>query len=213
MRSQSTIGSLLCAVVLLKMLNEPQDEELIRELRRAELAEQLTGDEAGAERIFAILVERHNRAFARLVTLRYAVDAASADEIAQDFWLECYCALPRYNAERPFLAWATTILFRTAEKFLRKRSREVQLSPQSDFFDMQAARDNPETEALTREQITAMLAALRRLPPELALLIQLRFFENRKIDEITAATGLGRSTIFEKLNLAYRQMRKLMSES
>ncbi|MFZ5630417.1 MAG: RNA polymerase sigma factor [Spirochaetota bacterium] len=194
------------------MLDELKDEELIRELKRAELAEHLTGDEAGAQRVFAILVGRHNRAFARLVTLRYGVDSASADEIAQDFWLECYSALPRYNPDRPFLAWATTILFRTAEKFLRKRSREVQLSPQSDFFDMQAGNDNPENEAMTRERMTAMLSALRHLPQDLALLIQLRFFENKKIEEITAATGLARSTIFDKLNLAYRKMRKLMNE-
>jgi len=60
--------------------------------------------------------------------------------------------------------------------------------------------------------MAAMLSALRQLPPELALLIQLRFFENKKIEDITAATGLGRSTIFEKLNLAYRKMRKLMKE-
>ncbi|GAB4433862.1 MAG: hypothetical protein OHK0011_16960 [Turneriella sp.] len=195
------------------MLDELKDEDLIRELRRAELTEHLTGENAGAQQVFTILVGRHNRSFARLVTLRYGVDAASADEIAQDFWLECYSALPRYNPDRPFLAWATTILFRTAEKFLRKRSREVQLSPLSDFFDMQAANDNPEGEAMTRERMTAMLSALRRLPPELALLIQLRFFENKKIEEITAATGLGRSTIFEKLNLAYRKMRKLMREN
>jgi RNA polymerase sigma-70 factor (ECF subfamily) len=198
--------------VFLAMLEELTDEELIRELKRAELAEHLTGDNAGAERVFAILVGRHNKSFARLVTLRYGVDAASAEEIAQDFWLECYSALPRYNPDRPFLAWATTILFRTAEKFLRKRSREVQLSPQSDFFDMQPSGENPETETLTREQMASMLSALRHLPTDLVLLIQLRFFENKTIEEITAATGLGRSTIFEKLNLAYRKMRRHMKE-
>jgi RNA polymerase sigma-70 factor (ECF subfamily) len=200
--------------VFLAMLEELTDEELIRELRRAELAEQLTGEGmgAGAERIYAILVGRHNRAFARLVTLRYGVDPASADEITQDFWLECYSALPRYNPDRPFLAWATTILFRTAERFLRKRSREIQLSPQSDFFDMQHSEENLESDAVTREQLSAMLNALRKLPAELALLIQLRYFENKKIEEIMAATGLGRSTIFEKLNLAYRKIRKLMQQ-
>ncbi len=194
------------------MLENLKDEELIRELKRAELAEHLTREDNGAQRVFALLVERHNRSFARLITLRYGLDAATADEIAQDFWLECYSALPRYNPDRPFLAWATTILFRTAEKFLRRRSREVQLSPQSEFFDMHSLGENPESEAMTREQMSAMLSALRKLPPELALLIQLRFFENKKIEDITAATGLGRSTIFEKLNQAYRKIRKLMNE-
>lgn len=194
------------------MLDELKDEDLIRELRRAELAEHLTGENAGAQQVFTILVARHNHSFARLIMLRYGVDSASADEITQDFWLECYSALPRYNPDRPFLAWATTILFRTAEKFLRKRSREIQLSPQSEFFDMQSATENPESEAITRERMAAMLSAVRRLPPELALLIQLRFFENKKIEEITALTGLGRSTIFEKLSLAYRKIRKLMGE-
>lgn len=195
------------------MLSELKDEELIRELKRAELKEELTGEHAGAEKVFEILVERHNRSFARLVALRYPVDSASAEEITQDFWLECYSALPRYNPDRPFLAWATTILFRTAEKFLRKRRKEVQLSPQSEFFDMQSsAAESPESQSLSRDEMGSMLAALRKLPSDLALLIELRFFEQKKIEEITAATGLGRSTIFEKLNLAYRKLRKLMAE-
>ena len=51
---------------------------------------------------------------------------------------------------------------------------------------------------------------LRKLPADLALLIELRFFEKKKIEEMVEATGLARSTIFEKLNLAYRKIRTLM---
>ena len=192
-------------------MHDLKDEDLIRELKRAELANQLTGEDTGAQRIYSILIERHQRCFIRLIALRYPVDLASAEEIAQDFWLECYSALPRYNPERPFMSWATTILFRTAERFLKKRRREVQLSPQSDFFDLQVSgTENPEQTSLGRAEIEQMLKALRKLPPDLALLIELRFFEKKKIEEMVEATGLARSTIFEKLNLAYRKIRKLM---
>lgn len=192
-------------------MRDLKDEELIRELKRAELANQLTGEDTGAQQIFSILIERHQRGFVRLIGLRYPVDVASAEEITQDFWLECYSALPRYNPERPFLSWATTILFRTAERFLKKRRREVQLSPQSDFFDLQVSgTENPEQTSLGRAEIDSMLKALRKLPADLALLIELRFFEKKKIEEMVESTGFARSTIFEKLNLAYRKMRKLM---
>lgn len=196
-------------------MRDLKDEELIRELRRAELSEQLTGKSNAdpAEQIFAILVERHQVPFTRLVGLRYGIDAATAEEIAQDFWLECYSALPRYNPDRPFLAWATTILFRTAERFLKKRRREVQLSPQSDFFDMQVSLgDTPEDASLGRDEIEAMLRAVRRLPRELALLIHLRYFEKKKIEDIVENTGMARSTIFEKLNQAYREIRSAMDK-
>lgn len=190
-----------------------KDEDLIRELKRAELGEHLTGTKTDAEKIFAELIGRHQRPFTRLVTLRYPVDIASAEEITQDFWLECYSALPRYNPERPFLGWATTILFRTAEKFLKKRRKEVQLSPQSDFFEMQAASiPGGENAEIEKEQISRMLSAVRELPAELALLIELRFFQRKKIDEITEATGLARSTVFEKLNLAYKKLRRGIDE-
>jgi len=196
-------------------MHELKDEELIGELKRAELSEHLLGD-AGtlqAEQIFTILIERHQQPFIRLIALRYPVDAASAEEIAQDFWLECYAALPRYNPERPFLAWATTILFRTAEKFLKKRRKEVQLSPQSDFFELQASPvEGVEAAALNREELQSMLAAVRKLPKDLALVIQLRFFEEKKIEDIVAATGFARSTVFEKLNQAYKAIRKVMDK-
>ena len=195
-------------------MNDLKDEELIRELKRAELAEQLIGKEGeGAQKIFAILIDRHHKPFTRLVVLRYPVDASSADEITQDFWLECYSALPRYNPERPFLSWATTILFRTAERFLKKRQKEVQLSPQNDFFDLQSSKaEGIENETLNRNQIEGMLKAVRKLPADLALLIQLRFFEEKKIEDIMEATGLARSTVFDKLNLAYKKIRGMMGE-
>jgi len=193
------------------------DEDLIRNLKQAELAEELIGENAqglAAQKIFAILVERHNKPFARLICLRYPVDASSADEITQDFWLECYSALPRYNPARPFLSWATTILFRTAEKFLKKRSKEVQLSPQSEFFEMQSdSAESIENEMLGRDQMNAMLDAVRFLPEDLALLIQLRFFEEKKIEDIALLTGISRSAIFEKLNLAYKKIRDRMATS
>lgn len=196
-------------------MDDLKDEDLIRELRRAELSEHLVGlNESTAlqpQKLFTILVDRHHRPFTRLVALRYPVDPASADEITQDFWLECYAALPRYNPERPFLSWATTILFRTAEKFLKKRRKEIQLSPQSDFFDMQSSKaESVENEAVNRSEIEAMLKAVRTLPPDLALIIELRFFEDKKIEDIVTATGLARSTVFEKLNLAYKKIRAIM---
>jgi RNA polymerase sigma-70 factor (ECF subfamily) len=190
-----------------------KDEDLIRELKRAELGEHLTGSGQQAEKIFAELIQRHQRPFARLVTIRYPLDIASAEEITQDFWLECYSALPRYNPDRPFLSWATTILFRTAEKFIKKRRKEVQLSPQSDFFDAQVALNSDSAaQTFDKDQIASMLSAVRELPAELALLIDLRFFQQKKIEEIVEATGLARSTVFEKLNLAYKKIRRRLSE-
>lgn len=188
-----------------------KDEDLIRELKRAELSEHLTGTRSDAEKIFAELIARHQRPFARLVTIRYPIDIASAEEITQDFWLECYSALPRYNPDRPFLSWATTILFRTAEKFLKKRRKEVQLSPQSDFFDAQAAiLPDSDTEVFDADQVASMLKAVRELPADLALLIELRFFQQKKIEDIMAVTGLARSTVFDKLKLAYKKLRRQM---
>ncbi len=190
------------------------DEDLIREIRRLELAEELTGEKGKSEAAFAQLVERHNKPFARLVLLRFNLDSATADEVTQDFWLECYNALPRYSPERPFLAWATTILFRTTERFISKRRKEISLSPQSDFFDVQVASgENPEEAALKRSENEALLTALQRLPEDLALLIQLRFFENKKIEEMSEMTGLARSTIFEKLNLAYKKLRRTLGDT
>ncbi|MCS6971912.1 MAG: sigma-70 family RNA polymerase sigma factor [Leptospiraceae bacterium] len=192
------------------MWEKLSDEELLRELKRAELAEYLDVGAKQAEQIFSVLVSRHQTAFIRLVALRYPVDSATAEEIVQDFWLECYTALARYDTNRPFLPWATTILFRTAERFLRRRRHEVQLSPQSELFQQQKVPDT--AGGGDEEELRKLIAAVRQLPKELALLIELRFFQEKKIDEICALTGLGRSTVFEKLNLAFRKLRRLLGE-
>ena len=184
-----------------------KDEDLIREIQAAELAHQLIGQPSESDKIFSILIERHHANFSRLLHIRYPVDADAVSDIMQDFWAQCFQSLPRYNPDKPFLSWATTILFRAAEKFIRLQQREVGVSPHSGFFDQIAANSDSSEFAknLSRQNL---LKALRKLPPDLLQLIEMRYFQNKKIDEIIELTGLSRSSVFDKLNLAYLKLKR-----
>ena len=184
-----------------------KDEDLIRKIHAEELAQQLIGQPSSSAEIFSTIIERHHENFSRLLHIRYPVDADAVSDIMQDFWSQCFQSLPRYNPDKPFLSWATTLLFRAAEKFIRLRQREVEISPQSGFFD-QIAANSDASEFSKNLSHQNLLNALRQLPPDLLQLIEMRYFQEKKIDEMVELTGISRSSIFDKLNLAYRKLKR-----
>jgi RNA polymerase sigma-70 factor (ECF subfamily) len=74
----------------------------------------------GDDRAFAELVHRHKEPLYRLLR-RYTGDADEAYEAAHEAFIAAWRALPRYDPQRPFLAWLRVIAINKA----RDRSRRT----------------------------------------------------------------------------------------
>ncbi len=95
-------------------MNAPSDEQL--------LAEYLAGH---ADR-FELLVRRHSRELFHFV-VRFTGNAASAEDIVQEAFLQVHLAASSFDRERRFKPWLFTIAANKARDMLRGRARRPEV--------------------------------------------------------------------------------------
>lgn len=101
------------------------DDRRIAGLHDVELA-QLAA--AGGRREFGELVRRHGSAVRGLLR-RMGADAASADDLAQDAFLQAYERIAEFRAEGTFQAWVRRI---AARLYLKRRKKDARLVLEAD---------------------------------------------------------------------------------
>lgn len=135
---------------------------------------------------------------ARLYRLAYSyvkneADALDAVQAAACRALEKPEALR--DAENPF-PWLCRITANAAMDILRQRSRTV---PLDQWQDPGAEDPPPPDDSLARR--------VEALPPEVGLVIRLRFYEELSLKEISAATGANLSTVKTRLYTGLKKLR------
>jgi len=152
---------------------------------------------------FGELVLRHQSAVRHF--LRHLCgDAAQADDLAQDAFVEAHRSLRGFRSESPFLTWLLGIAhnrYRNA----RRLKREVLFAP----------ADLPETDSAASEQqgvdLRADLAdALRRLGPEEQTALRLFYQQGLGHPEIASVTGWPLGTVKTHLARAKEKLRPLL---
>jgi RNA polymerase sigma factor (sigma-70 family) len=78
---------------------------------------------AGGRREFGELVRRHSSAV-RALLRRMGAEAATADDIAQDAFLQAYERIAEFRGEGTFVSWVRRI---AARLFLKRRRKDAQL--------------------------------------------------------------------------------------
>ena len=157
-------------------------------------------------------MDRKEAIISRLLTEQYAYfyriaysyvgREADALDIVQE---SAYKAIYHSNKlKQPEYAqtWITRIVINEALSFLRKHKRE--LLPIEEELEAVA-----EEAAVSREEAVDLREAIQKLPPEEKTLIILRFFEDKKLEEIAAICGEGLSAVKSRL---YRTLKKLKLE-
>ncbi len=128
---------------------------------------------------FEELVRRHRTRIYR-VALRMLANPADAEDAAQDAFLQCWSALPRFRAESSFSTWVVQIATNRCLNMLRSRRAEAS----AERTDARAARLSEVVE--TRAELQALEAALVRLTPEQRAPLVLREFEGLSYEEIAS---------------------------
>lgn len=172
----------LQAAARLDAPTEGSDDDLIRRGKR------------GERDAFARLVHRYqDRAFT--LARRLTGDAAAAEDLAQEAFLQVYRNLARFEEGRPFLPWFTTILRNLARNRARKRvPTPVEVGVDAhDPVDSQAADPPARAEAAERRrQVEVEVAAL---PERYRDVVALRYLEDRSVKEVADLVGIPEGTV------------------
>ena len=167
---------------------------------------------AGSERAFRELVRRYERPVLALMT-RMIGDPSRAEELAQDTFVRAFQRLDTYDAGRKFSSWLLAVAHHLAVDELRRR--QVRTEPLNEALPSHArvpnaSRDTPAA-AAERAELRQMLdAAIRRLRPEYAELVALRYEQEFTLAEIAEVTGLPIGTIKSSLHRARTELAALL---
>jgi RNA polymerase sigma factor (sigma-70 family) len=177
---------------------------------------------AGDEAAFAALVRRHERAVYNL-SYRLLGDREDALDAAQDTFLRCYRALPRFRGEASFRTWLTGIAINVCRSRLagaerRQRGRTqalVHLDPESGDavpLPLPDPAPDPERRARAGELRDALARALLELSPEHREVLLLREMSGLEYDEVAAAMGCALGTVKSRIARARAALRQALEE-
>ncbi|MEZ5499224.1 MAG: RNA polymerase sigma factor RpoE [Steroidobacteraceae bacterium] len=161
----------------------------------------------GDKGAFDLLVRKYQHRVVKLV-MRYAANAAEAEDIAQEAFIKAYRALPQFRGDSAFYTWLYRIAINTAKNSVASRERSpieftLDMNDSEASYDMQSRlreTATPEALALTDEIRRTVDAAMAALPEDLRTAIVLRELEGLSYEEIATTmdcpVGTVRSRIF-----------------
>lgn len=178
--------------------SDSREQRLARALRERRPGALEAVYEAHAGSVFGYLVQ----------TL---ADRGAAEDVHQQVFLEVWQRGQGYDPSRAsLLTWIMTIARSRAIDHLRKRVPE----PQDPAAPLAQARVAPEAEDSPERLAERWRVAdlLRRVPPEEAELLRMRFYRDMSQREIAESTGMPLGTVKMRMVKAFDRLRSMLEE-
>jgi RNA polymerase sigma-70 factor (ECF subfamily) len=176
---------------------------------------------AGDRDAYRQLVEREGASVVAACA-RILGDRSEAEDVAQEAFVIAYRSLASWRADGPFGAWLSRIAVRLAIRNAGRRKQVTWLDPLAaeadepgqDRFRTSGAADavDPAHSVLRAEQDARIRAAVAALDEPYREVVALRFFAERSLLEIAAATGRPLGTVKTHLHRGLARLRKVLED-
>ena len=150
---------------------------------------------------FRDIVEAHQ---ARVYSIAYRIagDSGTAEEIAQDVFLELYRTTGSFTSDEHMRAWLTRVAVHRATDAVRRRPRALHNAAEfEDWMGQAPARDQIGGESWDMERL------LLSLPPVQRAIVLLRYQEDLEPVEIAAVIGMPLATVKSHLQRSLKLLR------
>ena len=169
-------------------------------------AELTGGVRAGDPAAMAQLYDRYS-SLVYAVALRVLADAAAAEDVLQDVFMQLWRSPGLFDASRGSLgAWLAVIARHRAIDQLRKRRPETDV--EEVVLSVEAGLDDAAERSRFLEKVRRVLAAL---PAEQRSALEMAFFEGLTHSEISQQTGQPLGTIKTRIRSALLALRKALA--
>jgi RNA polymerase sigma-70 factor, ECF subfamily len=167
----------------------------------------------GDQDAFAELVVMHaERVYGAL--RRFGLDAAEADEVAQEVFVRAWRGLPRFEERARFSTWLYRIAFNEAQRRLSRRDprrSETGLDQDDQIASLPDSSGlGPEAQTLDREFEHTLERALDELPADLRAAVALRDVEGLSTGEAAEIAGVGEAAFKSRLHRGRMRLRSLL---
>jgi RNA polymerase sigma-70 factor (ECF subfamily) len=163
---------------------------------------EITRLRAGDPDAFQSVVARYQHRLYRYF-LRLVRDAATADDLFQQTWLQVVRQIHRYDPTRSFDTWLFAIAHNAAVDLLRRRTGE-------ELQDYPAHSPDALDRLLAGERAATVAAAMEKLPVAYRETLALRFEDGMKLEEIAAVTGAPLSTVKSRVQRGLEALRRIL---
>jgi RNA polymerase sigma-70 factor (ECF subfamily) len=159
---------------------------------------------AGQRQHFEVLMRRYNQRVYRVVRAILRSEAETEDAM-QQAWLQAWRRLPQLDDVAAVGGWLARIAANEALGRVRRRELLNPLPEDDDMVSHDAV--DPERQAVAREQVRAVEAAVDRLPGGQRAAFMLRDVEGLDTAEAAAVLGLSPTALKVRLHRAHQALR------
>jgi RNA polymerase sigma-70 factor, ECF subfamily len=137
--------------------------------------------------------------------LRIVRNKSAAEDLTLEAFWRIYKARARFDATRPFGAWARRVATNVALDYLKRERRVIDLQE-----DMSVTEDKDP--ALQMEIAVSIQRAIKELPDKLRIVAILGLIDERPYAEIATALGISEAGVKTRIFRAVRKLRKRLTE-
>jgi RNA polymerase sigma-70 factor, ECF subfamily len=178
------------------MVLEGSDRELVAACQRGEPDALRTLFETYKDKLFSI-------------AFRFSGDRSAAMDIAQDAFLKLFSHIGDFRGDSSFETWVYRVVVNSC---LDSRRRSRRLLPLADaFLDRLTDSRDCLADLMRSEMDASVRAAVERLPPDLRIVVVLRYTEGFSYDDIAEVLTCPPGTVASRLNRAHKLLERRLS--
>jgi RNA polymerase sigma-70 factor, ECF subfamily len=173
-------------------LNAPANNSVIRSsLKEMSDARLVSAAKSGDAVAFYELSRRHSN---KILWRAYRIvkNRQDAEDVRQESFMKAFLHLKDFEERASFSSWLTRITIHSALMNLRKKRGHVETSIDGTNDDQgsgyrwepQDPAESPESRCAQREREELLKEAIQGLPPKLRDIVQLRYGEDRSMEEV-----------------------------
>ena len=173
----------------------------------------------GDHQAYAELCRRHSKQIFRTV-LRITRDVADAEDTLQEALLKAYIHIGRFEGRSAFSSWLTRIAINSALMLSRKKRSQPVYGFESgsdvDDFNLPEPVEtsrSPEESCIQNALENELAQAIRYLPPNLRVVMQIRYREEASVAEIAKMLGISEPAVKSRLLRARSKLRRRLGEN
>ena len=171
----------------------------------AALVEAIAG---GDKHALQVLYGRHHVKVYRFA-LRFLRDEASAEDMVSEVFIDVWRQAERFERRCQVSTWLLAIARNKALSSLRRRSNEQLDDEVAEFIEDPA--DNPEVAMQKQERGEILRTCLSELSPAHREIIDLVYYHERSIEEVSEIIGVPANTVKTRMFYARKRIGEMMA--
>lgn len=183
-------------------VSEKDDDELILKAQAGDLYS------------FDLLVKRYQKKI-YFLAYRMVKNHDSADDIAQETFINAYEAIKSFKTGYNFYTWLYRICMNLSINLLKRQKfviPESQFEEKASPLEKEATTQDPLSELTSKELENKIEKALDSLPPKYKAVLILRIYEDLSYEDIARTLKISIGTVMSRLFRAREKMQELLKE-